>query len=113
MPLELIKAQRNKVITLIKNHVAEHGNCRVGWALHEIAGEPFEKSIHVKEKIANTITQNGKYKKEASAQVSEDWNIFIDPQYGHVQFSKWISILAILISLSALILSIVSLFRHH
>jgi hypothetical protein len=113
MALDLTKEQRSKVISLIKNHVAEHGNCRIGWAMREVAGEQFEKSIHLKEKIANTITQTGKYRKEASAQVGDDWNIFIDPQYGQLQFSKWTSIIAILISLSALIVSIVALFAHH
>ena len=41
MALSLTNEQRSKVISLIKNHVAEHGNCRVGWAMREVAGEPF------------------------------------------------------------------------
>src|ERR1044071_3419771 len=75
MALELTNEQRSKVISLIKRHISEHGNCRVGWALRQVAGEKFENSIHNKEKIANRIIQSGEYIKEESAQAEKDWNI--------------------------------------
>jgi hypothetical protein len=65
MALELTHEQRTGVITLIKDHIAEHGNCRIGWAMREVAGEKFEKSIHLKERLrtqsskaANTSKKN-------------------------------------------------------
>ena len=81
MALELTHEQRTGVITLIKDHIAEHGNCRIGWAMRKVAGEKFEKSIHLKEKIANTIIQSGEYIKEESAVAEKDWNILINSQY--------------------------------
>ncbi|GAB6283621.1 MAG: hypothetical protein STSR0008_24050 [Ignavibacterium sp.] len=81
MSLILDKEQRDKILQLIKGHINEHGNCRVGWAIKEIAGQKYEKSIHNLEKIANTIIQSGEYIKESSKQVEGDWNILINPQY--------------------------------
>ncbi|GAB6283254.1 MAG: hypothetical protein STSR0008_20140 [Ignavibacterium sp.] len=81
MSLILDKEQRDKILQLIKEHINEHGNCRVGWAIKEIAGQKYERSIPNREKIANTIIQSGEYIKEPSKQVEGDWNILINPQY--------------------------------
>jgi hypothetical protein len=115
MALELTHEQRTGVITLIKDHIAEHGNCRIGWAMREVAGEKFEKSIHLKEKIANTIIQSGEYIKEESAQADKDWNILVNPQYKLVQFNKWtviINIILCIITATAAIIAICKAFLH-
>ena len=81
MALQLTGEQRGKVISLITRHISEQGNCRVGWAIGEVAGKEFGKSIHLKEKIANIMIQSGEYIKEESAIADKDWNILINPQY--------------------------------
>jgi len=108
MALELTKEQRSKVAKLIKDHIAQHGNCRVGWALRGGAGAEFENSIHIREKIANTVIQSGKYSKEDSAQVRGDWNIFINPQYKIVRFNIATVIINIIIAITAIVLSILT-----
>ncbi len=97
MALELTGEQRSKVIRLIKRHIAEKGNCRVGWAMREVAGREFEKSIHLKEGIANTIIQSGKYIKEESAVAEKDWNILLNSQYKPFPFNKWTGIIGLII----------------
>lgn len=84
--MEITAEQRNEILELIKRHILEKGNCRVGWAIEQIAGESFARSIHWKEKIANTIIQSGKYSKEPSQQVSNDWNIYLSP--GHDRITR-------------------------
>jgi hypothetical protein len=109
MALELTGEQRSKVISLIKRIVAEQGNCRVGWALREIAGEKFENSIHLKEKIANTIRQSGKYIKEESAVAEKDWNILLNPQYKLFQFNKRTVIINVILSIITAIVAIITI----
>jgi len=99
MALEPTGEQRSKVISLIKRHISEQGNCRVGWALRQVAGEKFENSIHLKEKIANTMIQSGKYIKEESAQPEKDWNILVNPQYKMTQLQKWAVIISLILGI--------------
>lgn len=98
MALELTGEQRSKIISLIKRHVAEHGNCRVGWAIGQVAGEKFGNSVHLKEKIVNTIIQSGKYIKEQSGvRPNDNWNILINPQYRPFPFNKWTAIIGLIL----------------
>ena len=83
--------------------------------MREAVGERFEKSIHLKEKIANTIIQSGEYIKEESAQAEKDWNILLNPQYKLVQFNRWtivINIILSIISATAAIIAICKAFSH-
>jgi len=73
--------QRESIFNIIKNEIRKKGYCRVGWAVREVAGENYEKSIHNLEGIANTIIQTGEYIKEYSLQVPGDINIRKNPDY--------------------------------
>jgi len=79
--MEISDKQAIEIIALIKSHIEEKGNCRVGWAIKQIAGDKFEKSIHILEKVANTIIQSGEYIKEHSLQRQGDFNILKNPFY--------------------------------
>ena len=37
--MEITKDQKDNVIKLIKDHTAENGSCRVGWAIKKIIGK--------------------------------------------------------------------------
>jgi hypothetical protein len=101
MALELTGEQRSKVIRLIKRHIPEKGTCRVGWAIGQVAGEKFGNSVHLKEGIANTIIQSGKYIKEESAVAEKDWNILLNSQYKPFPFNKWTGIIGLIIGVIA------------
>jgi hypothetical protein len=111
MALELAAEERSKVISLIKRHVVEQGNCRVGWALREIAGPQFEKSIHLKEKIANVMIQSGEYIKEESGVAEKDWNILINPQYKLVQFNKRTVMINVILSIISAVGAVIAISR--
>ena len=111
MALELTAEQRSEVIRLIKRHIAEKGYCRVGWAIREVAGREFEKSIQLKEGIANTIIQSGEYIKEESAVADKDWNILINPQYKLVKFNKRTVMINVILSILSLMAAIITIWR--
>ena len=111
MALELTGEQRSKVIRLIEDHVAEQGNCRVGWAIGKIAGEKFGKSIHLKEKIANIMIQRGEYIKEESAVAENDWNILINPQYKLVRFNKRTVMINVILSIISAVAAVIAIWR--
>lgn len=109
MALELNKEQREKIFALIKDVIKELGNCRVGWAIKEVAGKEFEKSLHNIEKIANTIIQSGEYIKEPSLQVTNDFNILKNSQYKLTQINKCSVIINTIIAFLTLIAMIISI----
>ena len=111
MALELTVEQRSEVIRLIKRHIPEKGYCRVGWAMREVAGRECEKSIHLKEGIANTIIQSGEYIKEESAVADKDWNILINPQYKLVQFNKRTVMINVILSIISAVAAIIAIWR--
>lgn len=112
MALELTGEQRTEVIRLIKRHIPGKGYCRVGWAVREAAGREFEKSIHLKEGIANTIIQSGEYIKEESATVADkDWNILINPQYKLVQFNKRTVMVNVILSIISGVAATIAIWR--
>jgi hypothetical protein len=112
MALELTGEQRSEVIRLMKRLIAEKGYCRVGWAMREVAGREFEKSIHLKEGIANTIIRSGEYIKEESAAVTDkDWNILINPQYKLVQFNKRTVMINVILSIISAVAAIIAIWR--
>ena len=112
MALELTVEQRSEVIRLIKRHIPEKGYCRVGWAMREVAGRECEKSIHLKEGIANTIIQSGEYIKEESAVAADkDWNILINPQYKLVQFNKRTVMINVILSIISAVAAIIAIWR--
>jgi hypothetical protein len=112
MALELTGEQRTEVIRLIKRHNPGKGYCRVGWAVREAAGREFEKSIHLKEGIANTIIQSGEYIKEESATVADkDWNILINPQYKLVQFNKRTVMVNVILSIISGVAATIAIWR--
>lgn len=106
MALELTREQRSEVIALIKRHVAEQGNCRVGWAIGQIAGSKFGNSVHLKEKIANTSIQSGRYVKEPAGVGDKDWNILFNPQYKPFPFNKWTVIISLVLGVIGAAVSI-------
>ena len=96
--MEISEKQRKEVLSVIKKEVKRSGNCRVGWALKQVAEPKYEKSIHIKEKIANSII-GLKYSKEESKQAKDDFNIFINPNYKSTLFNKWTVIINLIITL--------------
>lgn len=107
--MEITKDQKEKVIKLIKEHAAENGSCRVGWAIKKEIGKDFEKSIHNIEKISNTIIKSNKYIKEPSAEVENDWNILINPNHKTIIFNRNTVILNIILTLIVILLTIIKL----
>jgi len=110
--MELSKNQTDNVIRLIKFHIEEKGNCRVGWAPRENAGVEFEKSIHNIEKIANKIIESGRYLKEDSKQCIGDVNIRKNPDFKLRKFNKQTVVINILISVINLGILIYSLLNN-
>ena len=107
--MELTQDQKFKVIQLIKIHIKEEGNCRVGWAIKIVTGEKFEHSIHNIEKIANTLIQSGKYLKEISKQKENDYNIFKNPQYKLRRFNIITVIINIILTIIIILTAIFEL----
>ena len=104
--MELTNNQRTNIIHLIKTHIKEKGNCRVGWAIKNIAGNEFGESVHNIEKIANTLIQSGRYIKEPSGVQENDWNIFVNPQYKLYRFNKTTVIINILLTIIVILLTL-------
>jgi hypothetical protein len=72
--------QKNEIILLIKEHIDEHGSCRVGWAAEKILG--IKQQNHILDKISATILLSREYIKEpANPNFKYDWNIRKDPGY--------------------------------
>lgn len=102
--MELTIEQTEETLNLIKKHVNEKGNCRVGWAMSQIAGQKFENSLHNMEKVANRIISTGKYLKEPSMQKPGDLNILKNPQYRLTQFNTITVVINIIIAIISAVL---------
>jgi hypothetical protein len=80
--------------------------------VRETAGEKFERSIHLKEKVANSIIQSGEYRKEESAQAEKDWDILVNPEYKLARFNKWTVIINIILSAIAATAAIIAIYKQ-
>jgi hypothetical protein len=108
--LSLNDQQRKNILLKIKDHIEKEGNCRVGWAINQIMKQKkYEESIHIIEKIANTIIQSGEYIKEPSLQVKNDFNILKNPQYRLTQINKRTVIINTIIAILTLLSMIISI----
>lgn len=79
-PGKISDIQRKEIVKLIKDHIKEEKNCRVGWAAKEIVGT--EVQFHILDKISAEIIENLKYTRDpANANFQYDWNIRYNPLF--------------------------------
>ena len=110
--MELSDEQRKKTIKFIKQYVKTKSNCRVGWALKQVAGYKYEKSTHNIEKIANAIIRSKKYIKEKPLDDKNDFNILINPEYRAMRFNQGTIIINLIIVLIMAILGLLQILGY-
>ena len=92
--------QRNLILELIKTHVKQEKNCRVGWAVKEIIGEDVE--YHLLDKLSSDLIESTRYTRDtANPNFEYDWNIRKNPNF----YLSRINLIASVISVLAAIVS--------
>jgi len=85
--MEYNQVDAEKIVYLIKGHVDNYDNCRVGWACEEVLKQKQQNHYH--NKISAKVIQDQRYIRERDNQWPNDWNILKNPNYKPEKEEKW------------------------
>ena len=72
------KESKKKILKILKEHVKENDNCRVGFAVEQVLGRTEN---HIIQKVSAAFTKSGKYSRQLSEVHRGDYDVFRNSSY--------------------------------